>query len=182
MKILTNKISQKLLGGSFGLLIGILLIPTAQAQSKEQILSLLQGYEWRLEPVRFTSLREDVDLTLMEIVADTSLMNAYRFRALEALKLFEKERVAKFLENYMNQSQTSSHLRRAFEAFSEGFSENQPQRVQMAAQRLLSNSDPHVRISAARALRTLSTSNARSAYRGYLNNETEEWIRQAIQE
>ena len=75
----------------------------------------------------------------MEIASDTTLMHAYRFRALEVLKLFEKEWIIDFLENFMGRDQSSYHLRRAFEAFSRGFAVTQPECVQQAAQKLLNN-------------------------------------------
>ena len=165
-----------------GCLMGFLLASTAQAQTtKDQMLSLLQGYEWRLEPVRFTTLA-NADLVLMEIAEDASLMNVYRFRALAALQLFPKDRVADFLENYIAQNPTSSHSRRALEALSAGFSESHPKRVSDTAQKLLQDPNPHVRISAARTLKALDTPKATSAYRVHLNKESEDWVRQAIRE
>ncbi len=181
MKI-TSKILQKKFYGCVLILAVGLLIPSAvPAQDVEQVMPLLKGYEWTLEPEQFQNLGADVDLALMEIASDTTLMNAYRFRALQTLQLFEKERVAVFLENYIEQDRSSSHLRRAFEALSGGFAATQPARVQQAARKLLNNSNPHIRISAARALRKLDTSSSRTAYRTYLNVEEEEWVRKAIE-
>jgi len=181
MKVITKKRQRKLLGVMLIAMVGLPISPLVSAQDTQQLLPLLKGYEWKLQPQLFQNLGEDADLALMEIASDTALMNAYRFRALEALKLFEKERVARFLENYMEQNQNASLLRRAFEALSSGFSNSQPERVQQAAQKLLGNSNPYVRISAVRALRQLDTSNSGSAYRNYLNTEKEAWIRQAIE-
>ncbi len=165
------------------MIMGILSNNPAYAQpEKEQVLTLLKGYEWTLEPARFQGLGSDADLTLMEIAADPSLMNAYRFRALEALRLYDNERVADFLENYIDQNDQSSHLRRAFETFSSRFTDTQPYRVQQAARKLLSNPNAQVRISAARALRKLDTASARSSFQRYLGTEKEEWVKQAVQE
>lgn len=183
MKVTIKQLRRKLFEGVF-ILVATMLIPhTVYAQvDAKQMLNLLKGYEWKLQAERFEQLGDNADLVLMEIAADNTLMNAYRFRALEALKLFPKERVAVFLENYIEQSQSTSRLRRAFEAFSNGFSETQPDRVQQVARKLLNNSNAHVRISAARALRKLDTSSARSTLRGYLSTEEEDWVREAIEE
>ncbi|MBF0278939.1 MAG: HEAT repeat domain-containing protein [SAR324 cluster bacterium] len=181
MKVTFKKLQKKLIISLVMLVSGMMIPSALYAQNAEQIMPLLKGYEWKLQPEQFQNLGEDTDLVLMEIAADTSLMNAFRFRALEALKLFEKDRVADFLETYLEQNQSSSHLRRAFEAFSKGFSGTQPDRVQQVARKLLLHSNPHVRISAARTLRTLDTSSARSAYRTHLDTE-EEWVRKAIEQ
>ncbi len=182
-KTITHKMKWPLLGMLIFVITGMLVINPAYAQpEKKQVLALLKGYEWKLEPKWFQWLGDDADLTLMEIASDTSLMNAYRFRALEALRLYDKERVADFLENYIGQNEQSSHLRRAFESFSSRFADTQPARVQQAARKLLSNSNAQVRISAARALRNLNTDDARSTFQRYLGTEKEAWVKQAVQE
>lgn len=163
-------------------MVGMWVIPAAQAQTKDQMLSLLQGYEWRLEPVRFKTLSENADLVLREIAEDSNLMNSYRFRALSALQVFPKDRVVDFFEESIDRDPASAHARRAFEAFSAGFSESHPQRVLDMAEKLLQNANPHVRISAARSLRQLNSARAKSAYQNYLKGEKEDWILQAIQE
>jgi len=181
MKVTSKLLPQTFCGSFLMLAVGMLIPKTVSAQTAEQVMPLLQGYEWTLQPKRFQYLGKDIDLALMEIASDTTLMNAYRFRALQTLKLFEKERVADFLENYIEQNRSASHLRRAFESLSSGFATTQPERVQQAARKLLNNANPHVRISAARALKKLDTSNSRSAYRTYLSTEEEDWVRKAIE-
>ncbi len=182
-KGLKNRIMWPLLGIIIFVVIGGLAVNSAYAQpQKKQVMTLLKGYEWTLQPERFRWLSADADLTLMEIAADTTLMNAYRFRALEALKLYDNDRVADFLESYMDKNDQSSHLRRAFETFSSRFASTQPERVQQAARKLLGNPNAQVRISAARALRKLDTASARSSFQRYLGTEKEEWVKQAVQE
>ncbi len=155
-------------------------VACAQQPTVSQVQLLLKGYEWKLNASAFRSMGEGTDEALMAIAQDKSLPNYYHFRALMALRLFDNDRVADFLENYISEDKGAGHTRRAFESFARGFSQTHPDRVQRAASELLENKNPHVRISAARTLRTFDTSNSRSMLREHIANE-EDWVREEIE-
>ena len=68
------------------------------APEKEQVLSLLEGRHWELKEETFLKLGEGADEVLRKIVDDPGLINYLRFRALEALSLYENEATVKHLE------------------------------------------------------------------------------------
>ena len=158
----------------------LIALPAFAQVDTTRVRMYLEGYEWTLNPERFEKLGEGVDQALMEIITDPKpVPNYYRFRALEALRLYNNEEVASFLENYIDGNlEQASHVRRAFESLARGFSATQPARVQRSARKLVENGDPHVRLTAARTLRTLD----RSAFNRYLTREKESWVQDAAQE
>ena len=152
-----------------------LLLTTASAEAipkKTSVLRLLEGRHWELKEEKFLELGEGADEVLRKIVDDPGLINYLRFRALEALSLYENETTAKHLEQ-LTESPDLSFVRRSFRALSKGFSNTQPERVKKTAQRLLQNSDAHVRIESARAMRSLDE----PSFRSFLRTESKVWVR-----
>jgi len=132
------------LGSRLFLLILLLMMSScalkAQPQN-EDVLYLLAGTEWELKPEPFLCHGEGTDAALRSIAADDSLPNYYRLRALVALSLFNNTETAAFLERQSTTALHPSLARAAFNAFAEGFGDQQPQRVLDLAQRLLDSSD-----------------------------------------
>ena len=124
---------------------------------KSEVMELLEGRHWKLDAEALQSLGDDTDSVLIEIAEDTAYINYLRFRALEALSLFPSEKTAVFLEQIAEKS-SPSLARRGFEALKNGFSKTEPERVKKLAERLLHHRNVQVRISAARALRSLDES------------------------
>ncbi len=150
----------------------------ASAVEKEQVRSMLRGYEWTLNPESFTQFGEGVDEALMAIVSDPEPMPAYfRQRALVALRLYGNDRVADFLEGVATSPSDKFLARRAFESFTSAFAASRPARVEALAAKLLELSDPHLRVAAARTLRTLGTATAETRFSAYLSSEKEAWVR-----
>ena len=157
------------------LLLGLLLLTSASvkaAPEKEQVLRLLEGRHWELREGVFQRLGSGTDQVLREIADDQGLINYLRFRALEALSLYDNEATARYLER-MAKSLDPSFVQRGFSALSRGFSETQPELVRKTGMSLLTNSDAHVRIEAARAIRSLDE----PAFQSFLRRESEEWVR-----
>jgi len=151
-----------------------------------KVLHLLKGYEWKLDSEKFLNsvqqlnLTTDADLALSDIASDTSLLNVHRFRAIQALSLFNNERVANFLENYMHANPQDYHVRRAFAALAKGFSKFQPDRIQNMATKMLNNPNGHIRMQAAKALKNLKSKSAQARYERYLKDEKEDWVLNAM--
>ena len=66
------------------------------APEKVQVMELLEGRHWSLDPVVFQRLGEGTDRVLIEIAEDKSLINYLRFRALEAMSLFPQRTLQHF--------------------------------------------------------------------------------------
>lgn len=148
---------------------------------QNRIRPLLEGREWVLEPERFQQVKGEVDLELIKIVEEANSPNYYHFRALAALRLYPNEGVAQFLENYLTENKSPSHLRRALASFVHAFGTTEPERVEKAAAGFLKHADPQMRIAAARALKQVNLSTAQRLLEDYLQNEPEAWIRLEIQ-
>ncbi len=170
---------------SIGLLgLGMLMqVACTSTTNTERVRPLLEGYEWKLEAERFEQLPDNSDLALMAIVKDTELRpNYYQFRGLTALRLYPNSRVANFLEKYLTENDSSPHLRRALESYASAFASTSPDRVEKISGEFLQHSDAHLRIAAAKILKKLDRNTSRRLVQEYLNQETEKWIHDAIEE
>lgn len=141
-----------------------------------EVMELLEGRHWKLDAVAFQSLGDDTDSVLIEIAGDTASINYLRFRALEALSLFPSENTAVFLEQTADKS-FAALARRGFEALKIGFSKTEPDRVKKLAERLLKHRNAQVRISAARAVRSLDA----VRFESFLKAEKDSWVRKEAQ-
>jgi hypothetical protein len=137
-----------------------------------EVMKLLEGRHWKLKAKSFKSLGDDTDRLLIKIAGDTAMINYIRFRALEALSLFPSEKTAVFLEHTADKS-FAALARRGFEALKIGFRKTEPERVKKLAERLLQHRNPQVRISAARAVRSLDL----PRFERFLKIEKDSWVR-----
>ena len=145
---------------------------TVAASEKAQVMELLEGRHWKLDAEAFQSLGDYTESVLIDIAGDTALINYLRFRSLEALSLFPSEKTAVFLEQTADKS-FASLARRGFEALNNGFSKTEPERVIKIAERLLQHSNVQVRISAARAVRSLDA----PLFESFIKSEKNSWVR-----
>ena len=146
------------------------------APEKSEVMKLLEGRHWKIDAVAFQSLGDDTDSVLIKIAEDTAIINYLRFRALEALSLFPSEKTGVFLEQTADKS-FAALARRGFEALKNGFSKTEPERVKKLAERLLHHRNAQVRISAARAVRSLDA----ARFESFLKAEKDSWVRKAAQ-
>ena len=145
-------------------------------QEMSDVMELLEGRHWKLDSEVFQSLGDDTDRVLIEIAGDKASINYLRFRALEALSLFPSEKTAVFLEQTADKS-FASLARRGFEALNNGFSKTEPERVKKMAKRLLQHRNAQVRISAARAVRSLDA----PSFEIFIKSEKDSWVRKEAQ-
>ena len=146
------------------------------APEKSEVMKLLEGRHWKIDAVAFQSLGDDTDSVLIKIAEDTAIINYLRFRALEALSLFPSEKTGVFLEQTADKS-FAALARRGFEALKNGFSKTEPERVKKLAERLLHHRNAQVRISAARAVRSLDA----ARFESFLKAEKDSWVRKEAQ-
>ena len=150
---------------------------TLAVPENESVMLLLEGRHWELHEGPFRALGEDADEVLRQISDNTSLINYLRFRALAALALYENEETAEHLERHAR-SQDSAFARRGFSSLSRGFSELDPERVRRIAEHLMSSSEAHLRIVAAREMRRIDA----PTFKSFLNREPEAWVREAAKQ
>ncbi|MBF0279712.1 MAG: HEAT repeat domain-containing protein [SAR324 cluster bacterium] len=168
--------------GGILLVIGIAMLASCTLpHEKSRIQPLLEGREWALEPERFYQLEGDVDLELISTLNTPGLHNYIYFRALTALRLYQNERVAGFLENYLRKKKNPSLLKRALDSYAKGFSESNAERVETAALRFLKHANADLRLTAALVLQQLKRPSADKRLADFLKDEPEPWIRQALQ-
>ncbi len=146
------------------------------APEKSEVMKLLEGRHWKIDAVAFQSLGDDTDSVLIKIAEDTAIINYLRFRALEALSLFPSEKTGVFLEQTADKS-FAALARRGFEALKNGFSKTEPERVKKLAERLLHHRNAQVRISAARAVRSLDA----ARFESFMKAEKDSWVRKEAQ-
>jgi hypothetical protein len=146
------------------------------APQKTDIIGLLEGRHWKMDAEAFKSLGDDTNSLLIEIAADRASINYLRFRALEALSLFPSEITAVFLEQTADKS-FAALARRGFETLKNSFSKTEPERVKKLAKRLLQHPNAQVRISAARAVRSLDT----LSFESFIKSEKDSWVRKEAQ-
>lgn len=184
----TKKQFIKILSMTVGSVVGLLLAGNVYAAERSRVLQCLKGYEWTYQALCFQSAGSDLNTTLMELASDKTLMNAYRFRALNVLgrlnsneatsRSADTSSVASFLESYISENTRGSHTRRAFNALSQVSSS----RAGEVAESLLAHKDAHVRVAAVRHLRssatTRSTENNDRVSRAIAQEE--EWVQKLM--
>ena len=163
----------------------ILIIPSCalEAQQRNQdIMQLLDGYEWELKPEPFICRGGNTDGILRAIASDDTLSNHYRLRALTALSFFQNSETADFLEHMVIAGSHPSQARAALAAFSKGFYEQQPERVIGLARRLLKSSDePQLQYAAAKTLALIPQAEAQTAFDNYLKADISPLQRQKLE-
>ena len=161
----------------FGLLGGLfLLVGTSGAvPPRSQVLGLLEGRHWQLDPEAFRRLGAGTPQVLQELADNESLTNYLRFRALEALTVFPEDETAAFLESFSQRTEPAL-ARRGVEALSRGFRQTHPQHVQRTAAALSRHPSPQVRLSAGHALK----GTAPEQFQRFMRAETETWVREAL--
>lgn len=161
-----------------------------QAADKDAAMDCLRGYEWTYQAGCFDGAGEGVNDALKEIAVDSTVMNAYRFRALYVLgqlnassttaRVAEDSDLASFLETYIQDNPTGAHTRRAFNALSSVA----PSRADQAAEALLDHKDAHVRVAAVKSLRKQNSALSRAASDGLAERiaKEDDWVQKLMLE
>ena len=152
--LLESPVMQKRLG-LFLLMISVQLCGAplfAEDTERGDVLDLLQGYEWQLEPARFASLPADVHLTVLSIIEDESVPRFVRGRAMVALTLYPNADVWDFYRSKIQDSDNVVFRRRFVQGSCESFITSNPQALAELLVPLLESSDPHLRAHSANCL------------------------------
>ena len=159
-------------------LVGLLMLLATTGWAvppQSQVLGLLEGRHWQLDPGAFRRLGAGTETVLQELADNESLTNYLRFRALEALSAFPEDETAAFLEAFSQRTEPAL-ARRGVEALSRGFGQTHPQHVQRTAEALSRHPSPQVRLSAGRALK----GTAPEQFQRFMRAEPEVWVREAL--
>ena len=130
-------------------------LPVLSSPPKQDLLPLLEGFEWELAPEQFHSLPDDTYLTLMEIAKDPHLLAFYRGRALVALSLYKSDETWSFFENAIENALSKSEKRRALEGICEIFLDTRNKALKDLLRPELESEDIYFRIIASQCLRNL---------------------------
>ena len=162
----------------------VLLLCLAFAQSalaaddatKQQVLGLLSGYEETASPDSLKALSGDVPATLRAIVADSSLTQTQRARAIHALGWFPDDTNRAFL---VAQARSGNPMfaRKAIYALANGWGDGAMDELVFG----LANHDVQTRMAAAYALGNLDTPSAKLALEARLPLETDPTVKATIE-
>lgn len=155
------------------------LCPETQA-SDEAVLSLLQGYEWKLQEQAFHQLGEAAVGSLIEIAEDENQVNFIRARAATALTLFPGDAAWDYYESEITVAIDRVAIdrvrrRQLVQNFCTSFALTRPQRVEVMVMPLLKEPDAHLRAKSARCLSKLNSVQSREALATYRESIKEPW-------
>ena len=160
------------------------LCPETQA-SDEQVLRLLQGYEWKLQEQAFYQLGEAAVSSLIEIAEDENQVNFIRARAATALTLFPGDEAWDYYESEIsvgidrvaNDRVANDRVRRRqlVQNFCTAFVPTRPQQVEAMIVPLLKEPDARLRAKSARCLSKINGLQSREALAKYRESIIEPW-------
>ena len=127
------------------------LCPETQA-SDEEVLNLLQGYEWKLQEQAFHQLGEAAVSSLIEIAEDENQVNFIRARAATALTLFPGDAAWDYYESEITVAIDRVAIdrvrrRQLVQNFCTSFALTRPQQVEAMVMPLLREPDAHLKAS-----------------------------------
>ena len=155
-----------------------LLIPALCPETKasdEAVLSLLQGYEWKLQEHAFHQLGEAAVSSLIEIAEDKNQVNFIRARAATALTLFPGDEAWDYYESEITVGIDRVRRRQLVQNFCTSFALTRPQQVEAMVVPLLKEPDAHLRAKSARCLSKINSAQSREALATYRESIEEPW-------
>jgi len=155
------------------------LCPETHA-SDEEVLNLLQGYEWKLQEQAFHQLGEAAASSLIEIAEDDNQVNFIRARAAAALTLFPGDAAWDYYESEITVGINRVAIdrvrrRQLVQNFCTSFALTRPQQVEAMVMPLLREPDAHLRAKSARCLSKINGAQSREALATYRASITEPW-------
>jgi hypothetical protein len=152
----------------------VFVFPVQAEVSYSQVKESLEGRHWD-PPKSYSTLGEEEIPHLFSIIQDDYLPNYYRFRALRVLKHYPTPEVSTFLESLLQPTAPPLLLRHGLEAYASTFSADQPKAVRDLAWQFHDHPDPELRLTVARAIRTISP----DEFDLLIQKEPKDWVRQA---
>jgi len=155
-------------------------VVVAQSQpGRQEVLRLLEGYEWRLNSAHFEHLGPLTYRTLIEIIGDEASLSYVQGRAFAGLTLFNNDEVWQFLLTRLATSTGDSVRRRALETICELFSETKSEQLASLLPPYLQSDDVHLRTKVARCLTRVDQLNPKIEtsleLRAYRDSIQERW-------
>jgi hypothetical protein len=152
----------------------VFVFPVQAEVSYSQVKESLEGRHWD-PPKSYATLGEEEIPHLLSIIQDDYLPNYYRFRALRVLEHYPTPEVSTFLESLLQPTAPPLLLRHGLEAYASAFSADQPKAVRDLAWQFHDHPDPELRLTVARAIRTISP----DEFDLLIQQEPKDWVRQA---
>ena len=148
------------------------------APSSSQLISMLIGYEWRMDEAKWRQFDSSTGLALINIANDSSQDSMVRMRAMKVMALFPNVQVENFLLQELRAAPNAVTKRWIFSALLQGFGQSENSTIENLAITLLGQNDPHLRIRAATWLSRFGQVAGREAVQRYLSNDIEPWERE----
>jgi HEAT repeat protein len=143
--------------------------------SDEAVLSLLQGYEWKLQEQAFYQLGEAAVSSLIEIAEDENQVNFIRARAATALTLFPGDEAWDYYESEITLGVDQVRRRQLVQNLCTAFASTRPQQVEAMVMPLLKEPDARLRAKSARCLSKINGVQSREALATYRESIIEPW-------
>jgi hypothetical protein len=143
--------------------------------SRQAVLTLLQGYEWRLDHPAFEALGPEVDKALLSIARDDSVPKLIGARAAAALSMYPTDDVWAFYLARLHKSSDPVQQRRTVDALCHAFAISRASDLVAALAPVLTGTDIQLRIRAARCLQSLPGELAAGSLEDYRLGITDSW-------
>jgi hypothetical protein len=158
-------------------LLSMLLIALpAPGADRAGVMGLLEGYEWRPDKAAFDQLGQDAWHQLIEVAGNGAATNLVRGRAMAALTLYPNDEVWTWFVSAATHDGGQPVLRRrALDAMCATFATRRADALEGVVEPLLQAADAHLRVSAAKCLRTIGGNKADAALSQYRRNIHQPW-------
>lgn len=153
--------------------LGALLLMFSIQVVADDVIGLLQGYEWEVPsaPLPIANAEE----TLIEISSDPNQPSFIRARASAALMRYPSDQVWDFYAEQVTSAPGKVSLRRTVDTLCATFVDSKAVDVQKLLMPLLSAEDPHLRVRVAKCLKQIDTQAVRRALSAYQSGIGQGW-------
>lgn len=148
---------------------------SAEEPSREAVLTLLQGYEWRLDRPAFEALGPEVDKVLLLVARDDSVPRLIGARAAAALSMYPTDDVWAFYLARLRESSDPVQRRRTVDALCNAFAISRASDLVAELAPVLTGTNVQLRIRAARCLQALPGDLAAGSLEDYRLGITDSW-------
>lgn len=151
------------------------LTPAADVSRRDDVLRLLQGYEWRIDATAFDHLGDDAFEVLLGIAEDPDVPGLFRERAFAALTLYPNDLVWRYFVTELEASRATVRRRRVVEALCQAFGDSRMAELEDLLLPYLDVRDAHLRTKVAKCLQHSTDTRVNEALDRYRSRIAEPW-------
>ncbi|MBQ62356.1 MAG: hypothetical protein CMQ19_09805 [Gammaproteobacteria bacterium] len=153
--------------------IGLLVVPAISAD--DEVVDLLQGYEWQLPEEKLRHIGPDVYKPLLAIADDERQVNFIRARASLALTAFPNDEVLEYFEREISLGKNNLRRRQMVQDFCTAFLQLKPANIESTLIPMLKEPDARLRSNSARCLQNIDSDKSKGALASYGATISESW-------